>query len=117
MLRVAVAIGAIYACALPYGDLNEDDPLSPNEQKLLEEQDAFATSLLARAIKRNDLEYLIDDEGYRPLHLAAQHGDVDTVRELLRLGADANARLTDLASFRATPLHVAAEWGRVNIVR
>ena len=54
---------------------------------------------------------------WRPLHTAAQQGYTETVRRLLRMGADPHARLEDEEFLgQAMPLHVAAFWGRADIV-
>ena len=99
-------------------DFTKDDPLPPTQQKFLDGARTSARSQLARAINYKDLEFHIDHQGYRPLHLAAQQGEADAVRDLLRLGADANARLLPSApTGPVTVLHVAAQWGRVDIVR
>ena len=99
-------------------DFSKDDPLPPTQQKYLDEAIIDSRIHFARAINYKDLEFHIDHQGYRPLHLAAQQGEAGAVRELLRLGADANARLLPTApAGPATVLHIAAQWGRVDIVR
>ena len=52
--------------------------------------------------------------GRTPLHLAAQRGQEEIVRLLLKEGADVDARNT---ADSATPLHFAAENGHLSIVR
>ena len=99
-------------------DFSKDDPLPPIQQKYLDDAIIDSRIHFARAITNKDLEFHIDHQGYRPLHLAAQQGETDAVRDLLRLGADANARLLPSApTGPVTVLHVAAQWGRVDIVR
>ena len=53
-------------------------------------------SLGSQEVFWGDLENpLRAEDGHRPLHHAARHGYVDSARELLRQGADANARTLD----------------------
>ncbi len=52
-----------------------------------------------------------DAWGYTPLHLAAQHGHLDVVRELLRAGAAVDARACG-----ATPLHRACYAGHLAVI-
>ena len=56
-------------------DFSKDDPLPPTQQQFLDEARTSARSQLARAITYKDLEFHIDHQGYRPLHLAAQQGE------------------------------------------
>ncbi|KAJ8612585.1 hypothetical protein CTAYLR_009802 [Chrysophaeum taylorii] len=50
----------------------------------------------------------LDEEGFAPLHLAAYHGKVKGVRELLRRGAAPGIPCTAPDFAGATPLHLAA---------
>ena len=54
-----------------------------------------------------------DDNGWTPLHWAAQEGHVDVVRVLLERGANPNAK----DEYGDTPLHNAAQKGHVEIVK
>mmetsp|Transcript_17704 Transcript_17704/g.50578 ORF Transcript_17704/g.50578 Transcript_17704/m.50578 type:complete len:196 (-) Transcript_17704:168-755(-) len=125
MRGAALAVAICATCAAQWRGRSvkntrssEDDPLAA-KFSWIPSNDAFALNKIAQASQNKEgVEYLIDKEGYRPLHLAAQQGFVEVVPELLRLGADANARLSDLApQGRMTVLHVAAFYGRVEIVR
>ncbi len=51
--------------------------------------------------------------GYRPLHYAAMHGQLDLAQALLDKGADINAR----ADYRNTALHSAINAGEADIVK
>ena len=51
-------------------------------------------------------------EGWRPLRLAAEEGQTDTIKSLLANGADVNAK----GLFGWTPLHLAAQYGHKEIV-
>ena len=53
------------------------------------------------------------DDGYMPLHVAAQEGNVEVVRLLLEAGADTEKRADD----GVTPLHVAASRGNRDVAR
>ena len=120
MLRFAVAIGAVCAARAPTlhsGDelrSSDDDPLPPDHQSFVEREDAPSARMLAEAIMRKE-EYVKDD--YPALRLAARQGFVNSVRQLLELGASANVRF-DIDGFgdELTPLHVAADWGRGKII-
>ena len=120
MLRVAVAIGAVCAAralTLHSGDelrSSDDDPLSPDHQSFIKREDASSARMLAEAIMREE-EYVEDD--YPALRLAARQGFVNSVRQLLELGASANVRFdVDTFGDDATPLHVAAHFGRGKII-
>ena len=120
MLRVAVAIGAVCAAralTLHSGDelrSSDDDPLSPDHRSFIEREDASSARMLAEAIMREE-EYVEDD--YPALRLAARQGFVNSVRQLLELGASANVRFdVDTFGDDATPLHVAAHFGRGKII-
>ena len=120
MLRVAVAIGAVCAAralTLHSGDelrSSDDDPLPPDHQSFIEREDASSARMLVEAIMRKD-EYVEDD--YPALRLAARQGFVNAVRQLLELGASANVRFdVDTFGDDATPLHVAAHFGRGKII-
>jgi ankyrin repeat protein len=120
MLRVAVAIGAVCAAralTLHSGDelrSSDDDPLSPDHQSFIKREDASSARMLSEAIMRKD-EYVEDD--YPALRLAARQGFVNAVRQLLELGASANVRFdVDTFGDDATPLHVAAHFGRGKII-
>ena len=54
----------------------------------------------------------VDDRGFTPLHIAANHGRLSAVTSLLRKGADPNisAQLGD------TPLHYACQHGHTSVV-
>ena len=52
--------------------------------------------------------------GWTPLHVAAQSGEFEAIRLLLRRGADKDAR-DDVYGW--TPLHVAARYGHLGVVR
>ncbi|KAG2495182.1 hypothetical protein HYH03_006788 [Edaphochlamys debaryana] len=59
-----------------------------------------------------------DEEGLTAVHLAARQGHADTVRALLRAGADANAQTTAFVGQGGrTPLHFAAAEGRLEALR
>ena len=55
-----------------------------------------------------------DADGYTPLHSAAEHGKLEAVHELLRLGGKAS--MTKVADIYGTPLHLAAFGGHKEIV-
>lgn len=55
---------------------------------------------------------IIDDRGFTPLHLAANHGRTSAVTALLRRGADPNIS----AHAGDTPLHYACQHGHVQVV-
>ena len=48
-----------------------------------------------------------NDLGAEPVHLAAQTGNVDTIRVLVEMGAEVN---TVVREFKMTPIHYAAEY-------
>ncbi|TGG94344.1 MAG: ankyrin repeat domain-containing protein, partial [Aphanocapsa feldmannii 277cV] len=54
-----------------------------------------------------------DKDGFTLLHLAAEVGQVESIKELLRAGAQLDAR-NDIGS---TPLHVAAQQGQVESIK
>ena len=54
-----------------------------------------------------------DADGLTKLYRAARHGEVNTVKSLLKRGADPNVR----TGCGLTPLHIAAYWGEEKIVK
>jgi ankyrin repeat protein len=62
--------------------------------------------------RRQQLERMRDRLGWTPLHVAAEMGERDKIDELVRKGADVNARATN----GQTPLHVAAN-GQFGAIR
>ena len=56
----------------------------------------------------------LNEQGFTPLHLAANSGDVDTATVLIGAGAKVNGRQKE---FGLTPLHVAALNGHEEMVR
>ena len=94
-----------------------DDPFE--EKSLVEAQDRYASRTISEALKNGDPNYEVpttNTEGYTVLHLAAEQGYVDSLRELLRLGADAKALFRSPNQGWRTPLHAAAQYGRARIV-
>ena len=57
---------------------------------------------------------LDDDEGQTPLHYAATHGQLESVRTLLKLGG--RESMTKVAGIYGTPLHQAVAGGHKDIV-
>ena len=56
---------------------------------------------------------LLDDRNRTPIHIAAAHGCVGIMEELVARGENPNA----LSNCRSTPLHYAAQRGHINAVR
>ena len=56
---------------------------------------------------------LLDDRNRTPIHIAALHGCVGIIEELVARGENPNA----LSNCRSTPLHLAAQKGHINAVR
>ena len=92
MRGAALAVAICATCAAQWRGRSvkntrssEDDPLAA-KFSWIPSNDAFALNKIAQASQNKEgVEYLIDKEGYRPLHLAAQQGFVEVVPELLRL--------------------------------
>ncbi len=57
------------------------------------------------------------EDGWTPLHRAAQMGKTETVRALVEAGAAVNARVVYGWEEGGTPLHAAAMWGDAEQVR
>lgn len=73
------------------------------------DMDGSAESILAQATPTNAHINRLDQFGRTRLHVAAERGDVDTLKALLRAGAELN--VTDL--FGETPLFYAVRQGKV----
>lgn len=65
-----------------------------------------------------------DENGWTRLHFGAAHGELQKVKRVLADGANATAKTTDFAecnnehfASNSTPLHVAATFGHLDIVR
>lgn len=133
MGRGAIYSGAILASFLLWGEVSHTQSqaieLSACEKMLfyvLEKPKAYGW-LLRRAAQQGDeekIDALLEQEevnvnngdrfGFTALHLAAAHGHLGIVRKLIMAGADARAS-TRLDKY--TPLHSAAEGGRIHVVR
>ncbi|PLB48740.1 ankyrin repeat protein, partial [Aspergillus steynii IBT 23096] len=59
-----------------------------------------------------DIE-LINEKGEKPIHLAAQNGNVHIVMQLLGMGASKNVRNDE----QFDPLHLAVRGGHLDLVR
>ena len=93
-----------------------DDPVSDPFDSI-DSLDRHASGTISEAIKNADPNYAYKgDDGQRVLHMAVQQGYVESVRELLRLGADTKALYRDPHQGWVTSLHVAALYGRARIV-
>jgi ankyrin repeat protein len=99
------------------------DEASPHQKIVVENNDRIASRFISEAIKNEDpnyeYEYSPTHGAHGVLHVAAQQGYVEAVRDLLGLGADANAhddRLNNHEHGLFTPLHYAAWFGRARIV-
>ena len=98
-----------------------DDPLKGELRMTIESNDRAYSSVISEAIRNGDPNYEIPSEsnalgGHRVLYAAVMQGYMETVRELLRLGANATARVSDRHVGMRTALHVAAQYGRASIV-
>ena len=87
MRGAALAVAICATCAAQWRGRSvkntrssEDDPLAA-KFSWIPSNDAFALNKIAQASQNKEgVEYLIDKEGYRPLHLAAQQGFVEVVQ-------------------------------------
>lgn len=66
--------------------------------------------LLKSGINPNNIE---DNNGFRPLHIAARNGYITLVELLLEHGASLDER----TNYGFTPLHLAAKFGYLDVVR
>lgn len=67
--------------------------------------------------KKSEINQVYDEEGLTPLVLACKLNDIETVKELLRNGADVNgARLAE-TDYSLTPLLLAIENGNIDLVK
>ncbi len=62
---------------------------------------------------RSEIKSVLEMQGWTPLHVAAQDGESDRMKNLLLKGANVNVRATN----GQTPLHVAADRGNCVAVR
>ncbi|MFC0778038.1 ankyrin repeat domain-containing protein [Flavobacterium sp. HJSW_4] len=67
--------------------------------------------------KKSEINQVYDEEGLTPLVLACKLNDIETVKELLRNGADVNGVKLAETDYSLTPLLVATENGNLNLVK
>ena len=78
----------------------------------LEHQTFYTGPPLVKALLRANAEVdARNEEGAAPIHLAAAHGDTETITLLLEAGCNRDA----LDGSHKTPLHVAAEAGHAMV--
>ena len=63
--------------------------------------------------KNKELLNEIDDQGFRPLHIAAVEGNTEIVSYLVASGADINGK----AMYGWAPLHMAVKFNQINIIK
>ncbi|KAH9389032.1 PREDICTED: ankyrin repeat domain-containing protein 49-like [Rhagoletis zephyria] len=91
----------------------EEDGQNPNEPPILKAAQRGNLTLVEELLRHDpSCVNVADDDGYTPLHRAAQSNRIEVLKCLIENGAQIDARTVD--GWQA--IHSAAQWGHVRIL-